>query len=35
MTSNTKEDAELKVGCIDDVMTINNLEGMYLDFDAD
>lgn len=35
MTSNTKEDAELKVGCIDDVMTINNLEGMYFFIDAD
>ena len=32
MTSNTKEDADLKVGLIDDVMTINNLEGMYSEY---
>jgi hypothetical protein len=30
MTSNTKEDSELKVGLIDDVMTVINIEGMYL-----
>ncbi len=30
MTANTKEDSDLKVGLIDDVMTINNVEGMYL-----
>jgi hypothetical protein len=30
MTSNTKEDENLKVGLIDDTMTIINLEGMYL-----
>jgi len=28
MTANTKEDADLKVGLIDDVMSIVNLEGM-------
>lgn len=30
MTANTPEDAELKVGLIDDVMTLINVEGMYL-----
>lgn len=29
MTSNTKEDDALKVGLIDDTMTIIDLEGMY------
>jgi len=29
MTANTKEDMELKVGIVDDVMTIINVEGMY------
>ena len=29
MTANTKEDADLKVGLVDDTMTILNLEGMY------
>lgn len=30
MTANTKEDELLKVGLIDDTMTLINLEGMYL-----
>jgi hypothetical protein len=30
MTANTREDMELKVGIIDDVMTAINIEGMYL-----
>jgi hypothetical protein len=29
MTANTKEDSELKVGLVDDTMTIINIEGMY------
>ena len=29
MTSNTSEDAALKIGLIDDVMTVINVEGMY------
>lgn len=29
MTANTPEDAALKVGVIDDVMTIINVEGVY------
>ena len=29
MTANTPEDAELKTGLIDDVMTLINVEGMY------
>lgn len=29
MTANTKEDAELKVGLVDDTMTVINTEGMY------
>lgn len=29
MTANTKEDSELKVGLVDDVMTVINIEGMY------
>lgn len=28
MTANTQEDSELKIGLIDDVMTLINLEGM-------
>lgn len=28
MTANTPEDSELKVGLIDDVMTLINVEGM-------
>jgi len=28
MTANTKEDSELKVGLVDDVMTIINIEGI-------
>ena len=28
MTANTKEDSDLKVGLVDDVMTIINIEGM-------
>lgn len=35
MTSNTKEDAELKVGLVDDVMTIINIEGMYIFINLD
>ena len=30
MTSNTAEDAALKVGLVDDVMTVINLEGVYM-----
>lgn len=30
MTANTPEDAALKVGIIDDVMTAINVEGVYL-----
>ena len=30
MTSNTREDSQLKVGLVDDTMTIINTEGMYL-----
>ena len=30
MTANTPEDAALKVGVIDDVMTIINVEGVYI-----
>ena len=30
MTANTKEDSELKVGLVDDTMTIINIEGMYM-----
>jgi hypothetical protein len=30
MTSNTKEDEVLKIGLIDDTMTVINLEGMYV-----
>jgi hypothetical protein len=29
MTANTPEDSALKVGLIDDVMTIINVEGVY------
>ena len=29
MTANTPEDAALKIGVIDDVMTIINVEGVY------
>ena len=29
MTANTAEDAEMKIGLIDDVMTVINVEGMY------
>lgn len=29
MTANTKEDSTLKVGVIDDTMTLINVEGMY------
>lgn len=29
MTANTKEDDHLKVGLIDDTMTVIDLEGMY------
>lgn len=29
MTANTPEDSALKVGVIDDVMTIINVEGVY------
>lgn len=29
MTANTKEDQDLKVGLVDDTMTVINLEGMY------
>jgi tubulin polyglutamylase TTLL9 len=29
MTANTPEDAQLKIGVVDDVMTIINVEGMY------
>ena len=29
MTANTVEDAEMKIGLIDDVMTVINVEGMY------
>lgn len=29
MTANTKEDSILKVGVIDDTMTLINVEGMY------
>lgn len=29
MTANTPEDAALKIGLIDDVMTIINIEGVY------
>jgi hypothetical protein len=35
MTSNTKEDETLKIGLIDDTMTIINLEGMYIVLYAD
>lgn len=30
MTANTKEDEALKVGLVDDTMTVINLEGMYI-----
>ena len=30
MTANTKEDSQLKVGLVDDTMTIINVEGMYV-----
>lgn len=30
MTANTPEDSALKVGLVDDVMTIINVEGVYL-----
>lgn len=30
MTANTREDEELKVGLVDDTMTVINLEGMYM-----
>lgn len=29
MTANTPQDADLKIGMVDDVMTILNVEGMY------
>lgn len=29
MTANTPEDSQLKIGLIDDVMTIINVEGVY------
>lgn len=35
MTANTKEDADLKTGLVDDVMTIINLEGMYIKYNLD
>lgn len=35
MTANTREDEELKIGLIDDTMTIINLEGMYLYINSD
>jgi tubulin polyglutamylase TTLL9 len=35
MTANTKEDLDLKVGVVDDVMTIVNIEGMYCDVNVD
>jgi hypothetical protein len=35
MTANTPEDAALKIGLIDDVMTVINVEGMYLFVNAD
>ena len=30
MTANTPEDEELKIGLIDDVMTVINVEGVYI-----
>lgn len=30
MTANTEEDFHMKVGLVDDVMTIMNLEGVYM-----
>jgi len=35
MTANTKEDSELKMGLVDDTMTIINIEGMYMFSHAD
>lgn len=29
MTANTKEDEDLKIGLVDDTMSVINLEGMY------
>ena len=29
MTANTEEDEELKIGLIDDVMSVINVEGVY------
>ena len=34
MSANTPEDSQLKIGLVDDVMTVINSEGVYLWFNA-